>query len=98
MSLNYFTWCYRTPGNTPTRPCIIAISSENKVDNMAPASDFFWEGGMLKLASNHDAMQGRATALLQQDCPVTVCDCQVVAGTVGTRRRMFLNVKCSESQ
>ena len=65
---------------------------------MAPASDLCREGVVLKLASNHDAMQGRATALLQQDCPVTVCDCQVVAGTVGTRRRMFLNVKCSESQ
>ena len=65
---------------------------------MAPASDVCWQGGVLKLAFNHNAMQGRATALPHQDCPITVCDCQVVAGTVGTQSRIKLNVKCGESQ
>ena len=63
------TWCHRTPADTPTRSCSIAISAEHQVDDVACAS--------------YGSRQGGATALLHQGCPVAVRDCQVVVGTGG---------------
>ena len=65
------TWCHCNPADAPTRPCIKAISSEEKVDDIAGAYD----GGR----------QGVAAAFLHQSCPVAVRDCQLVevAGGLG---------------
>ena len=63
------TWCHRHPADTPTRPCLTAISTEHQLDNVACA---YYVG-----------RQGGAAALLHQGCPVPVRDCQVVVGTGG---------------
>ena len=76
------TWCYRTPADTPTRPCSIGTSNEHQLDNVACACYVGWQGG--------------AAALLHQGCPVPVCDCQVVVVTGGIP--LHFNVKCSELQ
>ena len=65
------TWCHCTPADTPTRPCIKAISTEQKVDDVACAS--------------YVSRQGVAAAFLHQGCSVAVRDCQVVVGTGGVR-------------
>ena len=74
------TWGHCTPADTPTRPCITAISTEHQLDDVACACYVGRKGG--------------AAALLHQDCPVPVRDCQVVVVTGG----IGLNVKCSELQ
>ena len=61
------TWCHRTPADTPTRPCIIVISTEHQLDDVACACYVGWKGV--------------AAALLHQGCPVTVQNCQVVVAT-----------------
>ena len=74
------TWCHRTPADTPTRPCITSIGNEHQFDDVACAC--------------YVGRKGVATALLHQDCPVAVCDGQVVVDT--TVDGMVFNVKCSE--
>ena len=63
------TWCHRAPAETPTRPCVITISLEQEVDNVASAC--------------YGGRQGGAAVLRHQGCPVAVRDCQVVVETVG---------------
>ena len=75
------TGCHRTPADTPTRPCITAISAEHQLDDVACAC--------------YVGRQGCAAALLHQGCPVAVHDCQVVVVTGGIPR-MIVNVKCNE--
>ena len=58
------TWGHCTPADTPARVCTTAISTEQKVDDVACAS--------------YVSRQGVAAALLHQGCPVPVRDCQVV--------------------
>ena len=63
------TWCYRTPADTPTRPCTPAISTEHQLDNVACACYVGRKGG--------------AAALLHHGCTVPFRDCQVVVDTGG---------------
>ena len=63
------TWGHCTPADTPTRPCITAISNEHQLDDVAFAC--------------YVGRQGGAAALLHQGCPVPVRDCQVVVVTGG---------------
>ena len=71
-------WCHCPPDNTPPSLWSSVVSNEDELDNVAGACDAVWQGG--------------ATALLQQGCPITVHDFQVVIETGG----MELNVKCSK--
>ena len=88
------TWCHCNPADAPTRSCGTAISSEEKVDDIASAYDGGRQGGAHTLASNQNAaIRGGAAALLHQSCPVPIRDCQVVGAITGRRR---VNVKCSE--
>ena len=71
-------WRPNPPAETPARPCTTSICVENYIDNVTPAP--------------HLGRHGGAAALLHQDRPVSVRDCQVVVATCG----LVLKIKCSE--
>ena len=52
------TWCHRHPADTPTRPCLTAISTEHQLDNVPFAYYVGWKGGSDILASNSNVVRG----------------------------------------
>ena len=72
------TLCHRAPADTPAILCTSGVGFEEQVDDIAGAC--------------HVGRQSGATRLLFQGCPVPICDCQVVVGTLG----MGLDVEGSE--
>ena len=104
------TWCHCSPANAPTRLSTLAICNEYKLDDVACACDGGGQvganhiparrAGVKTAAAPEAALKGgvlreSATAFLHQSCPVTVCDCQVVAA-IGTM--IVVDIKCSEFQ
>ena len=58
------TWSHRTPADTPTSPCILAIGNEQEVDSVALRYKG-WQGGA----------SIPAASLVHQCCIVTIRDC-----------------------
>ena len=90
------TWCHCSPAKTPARQCILVMGLKEDVDNICSTCDYGTQDGPNSVAPNCDCgTLGATAASVNQSCPITVRDFQVIEATVICIMITF-NVECIE--